>query len=127
LALVVAAVVTIAGVATGGVLVERGRQTRLAVAMTGGDPERAMTSIMRYGCAACHQIPGAKAPGGRAAPSLSGLSDRIYLGGVAENSPDNLVRWIVDPKQFSRKTAMPVTGIREAEARDIAAYLYRQR
>jgi cytochrome c2 len=36
------------------------------------------------------------------------------------------VRWIVDPKQFSQKTAMPVTGIKEGEARDIAAYLYRQ-
>jgi len=113
--------------AAAGVLNQRAKQSHLASAVTGGDPERAMEAIIRYGCAACHNIPGATAPGGLAAPSLSGVADRVYIGGVAENSPDNLVRWIVDPKQFSPKTAMPVTGIREGEARDIAAYLYRDR
>jgi cytochrome c2 len=86
-----------------------------------------MASIVRFGCAACHQIPGASVPGGLAAASLSGMAERIYIGGAMENSPDNLVRWIVDPKQFSPDTAMPVTGINGREARDIAAYLYRQR
>jgi cytochrome c1 len=113
--------------AAAGVLVERGKQTRRAIALTGGDPDRAMVSIVRFGCAACHQIPGAQVPGGLAARSLSGIGERIYIGGITQNSPDNLVRWIVDPKQFSRDTAMPVTGINDGEARDVAAYLYRQR
>jgi cytochrome c2 len=113
--------------ATVAVLDQRAKQTRLAVALTGGDPERAVASATKFGCAACHEIPGVAAPGGLAAPSLAGFAKRIYIGGVAENSPDNLVRWIVDPKQFSKDTAMPVTGIGIGEARDIAAYLYRER
>jgi cytochrome c1 len=64
-------------------------------------------------------------PGGRAAQSLSGITDRIYLGGTVNNTPESLVRWIVNPKQFDPKTAMPVTGISDAEARNVAAYLYR--
>jgi cytochrome c2 len=59
-----------------------------------------------------------------AAPSLSDISQRLYIGGAVENTPDNLVRWIINPKQFSAKTAMPLTGISEAEARNVAAYLY---
>jgi cytochrome c1 len=34
------------------------------------------------------------------------------------------VSWIVDPRALSPRTAMPVTGIGEAEAREVAAYLY---
>ena len=52
--------------------------------------------------------------------------NRVYIGGVATNSPDHLIQWIVDPQQFSPRSAMPATGISEAEARDVAAYLYAQ-
>ncbi len=48
----------------------------------------------------------------------------MYIAGVAANTADNLIRWIVAPRTFSERTAMPATGISEAEARDIAAYLY---
>jgi cytochrome c1 len=115
------------GTAAAVLLAERGKQTERAIAMTRGDPDRAMPAIVRYGCAACHAIPGAQVPGGLAAAPLSGITDRLYLGGVVENSPANLVRWIVNPKQFNPRTAMPVTGISEKEARDVAAYFYRQR
>jgi cytochrome c1 len=43
---------------------------------------------------------------------------------VVPNSPENLVRWIVAPQIFSPRSAMPATGISEAEARDVATYLY---
>src|SRR5436305_4199924 len=117
----VAVILAACGAAAAGVLNQREKQSRVAIQMTGGDPDRAMASVMRYGCAACHDIKGAKVPGGLAAPSLSGVAERIYIGGVTENSPDNLVRWIVNPKQFNPNTAMPVTGISEPEARDVAA------
>jgi cytochrome c2 len=95
-----------------------------AIQMTRGDPSRARAAIRQYGCAACHEIPGVQSPGGIAGPPLSGISDRLYVGGAVENTPDNLIRWIVNPKQFSARTAMPVTGINESEARDVAAFLY---
>jgi len=95
-----------------------------AIQMTRGDPSRAQAAIRQYGCGGCHAIPGVQSPGGVAGPPLSGISDRLYVGGAVENTPDNLIRWIVNPKQFSASTAMPVTGINESEARDVAAFLY---
>jgi len=107
--------------------VHQAKQTRLAMAMTGGDPKEAVKIITRYGCAACHEIPGAEVPGGQAAAPLAGIGQRLYLGGAVANTPENLISWIVNPKQFDPRTAMPVTGISQREARDVAAYLYRLR
>ena len=43
--------------------------------------------------------------------------------GVLANRPDNLVRWIVNSRAISPKTAMPITGISEQHTRHVAAYL----
>jgi cytochrome c1 len=80
--------------------------------------------MRRYGCAGCHVIPGVYGSDGQVGGPLSDIRKRVYVGGVVTNSPGNLVRWIVDPQQFSPRTAMPATGISEQEARDVAAYLY---
>ncbi|TGV62302.1 c-type cytochrome, partial [Mesorhizobium sp. M00.F.Ca.ET.158.01.1.1] len=79
-----------------------------------------------YGCSGCHTIPGIEGADGQTGAPLTELSKRVYIAGVLENRPDNLVAWIVSPKTFSPRTAMPVTGISEREARDLAAYLYAQ-
>jgi cytochrome c len=104
----------------------RQQAERVARAMTGGDPARAPEIMRRYGCGGCHTIPGLGGADGQVGPSLSGLVHRVYVGGSANNSPDNLVTWIVSPQTFAPRTAMPATGITEAEARDVAAYLYAQ-
>jgi cytochrome c1 len=124
--LLLAAVTLLGGASVGGGTLYRhhNRQRDQAIEKTGGNPDRAMLAITHYGCAACHRIPGAQVPGGLAAPALSGMGDRLYFGGAVYNTPDNLIRWIVNPKQFDPNTAMPVTGIKDAEARDVAAYLY---
>jgi cytochrome c2 len=98
----------------------------IAIAMTGGEPERAPDLIRRYGCGGCHTISGVPGADGQVAAPLDGLVSRVYVGGVARNTADNLVRWIVDPQSLSPRTAMPVTGISEQEARDVAAFLYAQ-
>ena len=92
--------------------------------MTGGDIARAPDLIRRYGCAGCHTIPGIPGGDGKVGGPLQDIRQRVYVGGVVTNSPDNLVRWIVSPQTFSPRSAMPATGITEAEARDVAAYLY---
>jgi mono/diheme cytochrome c family protein len=94
--------------------------------MTGGDPDRAPRIFRRYGCAGCHTIAGIPGADGQAAAPLTGLSKRVYIAGVLENRPDNLIAWIVSPQRFSQQTAMPQSGISEQEARDLAAYLYAQ-
>jgi cytochrome c2 len=125
--LIVVAAAVAAGAAGINYAQDQRKQTRRAMAMTGGNPDHALHLLAQYGCAACHDIPGARMPGGQAAPSLGGIASRLYLGGAVVNSPENLIRWIVNPKQFDANSAMPVTGISEAEARDVAAYLYRLR
>ncbi len=89
----------------------------------GGDADRGRLHVARYGCAACHQIPGFGASG-RVGPPLNDVAVRGYIGGVLPNQPQNLVAWIVDPPAHAPGTAMPNLGVSREEARDIAAYLY---
>ena len=121
-----AAVLAIAGIATHRIE-QRRQRVALARILTGGESDRAPQLMITYGCAGCHQIPGLAGPRGRVGPPLGRVAERIYIGGVVANTPENLVRWIVDPKALAPRTAMPVTGVSEMQARDIAAYLYAQR
>jgi len=52
------------------------------------------------------------------------MASRAYVGGVLPNAPDNMIRWIRDPKSVDPLTAMPNVGVTESDARHIAAYLY---
>jgi cytochrome c2 len=92
--------------------------------LTGGDPARGMALLRPYGCARCHTIPGIEGSDGQIGPPLAGIANRMYVGGVVTNTPDNMIRWIVNPKSIDDKSAMPAVGVTEDQARDIAAYLY---
>lgn len=94
------------------------------VRVAGGDPERGRAAIARYGCVACHIVPGIGNPGSNVGPTLDGIARRTYIGGVLANTPENMVRWLRDPPAVDPRTAMPDMGIGEGEAKDIAAYLY---
>jgi cytochrome c2 len=123
LGIVLAAAVTLGGAGVH-YLRDQQKKSDRAARMTGGDPDKAQGAIKQYGCAACHEIPGSQSPGGRAGPALSGMADRLYIGGAVPNTPENLISWIVNPKELDPKTAMPRTGIDRNQARDVAAYLY---
>jgi cytochrome c len=94
------------------------------IAMTGGDSQRGLESIRRYGCASCHEIPGVTQARGQVGPPLAAIARRAYLGGVLPNTPDNMVLWIRHPQKVEPRTAMPALGVSESEARDMSAYLY---
>ncbi len=96
----------------------------MAKALTGGDPDKAPALLRRYGCSGCHTIPGLTGADGKVAPPLEGLRKRIYIAGKVQNTPENLIRWIVSPQALVPGSAMPQTGISESEARDVAAFLY---
>jgi len=102
----------------------RGAEAREAAAITGGDPARAPGLMRTYGCASCHTIPGVDGANALVGPPLTHMAHRAYVGGVLPNSPENLMRWIRDPKGVDPLTAMPNTGVTETDARHIAAYLY---
>ena len=95
-----------------------------AAAMTGGDPARGPALMRKYGCQTCHTIPGVVGANGLVGPPLAGVASRSYIGGVLPNAPDNMLRWIRDPKAVDPLTAMPNTGVTPSDARHITAYLY---
>ena len=95
-----------------------------AIAMTGGDPARGRVIARKYGCQSCHLIPGVSGGDARVGPPLAGVGTRSFIGGVLNNSPENMVRWIIDPKRVDSLSAMPNVGVTPADARHIAAYLY---
>ena len=102
----------------------RDAEAREAAAMTGGDPARGPAIMRKYGCQSCHTIPGVVGADGLVGPPLAGIGSRSYIGGVLPNAPDNMLRWIRDPKAVDPLTAMPNTGVTPSDARHIAAYLY---
>jgi cytochrome c len=89
-----------------------------------GDPTRGLDAIRRYGCGGCHVIPGLPEARGRVGPSLRGVAARPYLAGRMTNSAGNLMAWIRTPRAIDPGTLMPELGVSEADARDIATYLY---
>jgi cytochrome c len=91
---------------------------------TGGNIHRGAEMIQYYGCGSCHIIPGISGAGGLAGPPLSGVGNRIYIAGVLQNTPDNMMRWIENPKAVDEKTVMPNLGVTPKDAADIAGYLY---
>ncbi|MFC5344532.1 cytochrome c family protein [Brevundimonas staleyi] len=90
----------------------------------GADATRGLAVLERVGCAACHQIPGVAWPQGSVGGSLDGFAERSLIAGRLPNQPDTLVQWLRDAPSLSPETGMPPMPITDAEARDVAAYLY---
>ena len=89
----------------------------------GASPDAGKTLIVRYGCGACHQIPGIKEAQGLVAPPLTDFGKRGTIAGHFSNTPDNLINWIHDPQGMLPGNDMPNLGVTRNEARNIAAYL----
>lgn len=92
--------------------------------VVGGDPDIGRKLIAAVGCGVCHRIPGLLGANGVVGPPLAGFAQRQYIGGVVPNHPANLVRWVREAPSMLPNTAMPDMPLSEAQARDVAAYLY---
>jgi cytochrome c len=95
-----------------------------AVTLTGGDPDKGIAAIGRYGCGSCHDIPGIRSARGTVGPPLGRIAVRTYLAGRLSNTPANMMLWIQHPQHVERGTAMPEMGVTADDARDITAFLY---
>jgi mono/diheme cytochrome c family protein len=78
----------------------------------------------RFGCSACHAIPGVDFPKGVAGPPLQGMAGRAFIAGQLPNKPEVLVAFLRHPPALIARTGMPDVGLTADQARDIAAYLY---
>jgi cytochrome c len=95
-----------------------------AITLTGGDPDKGIAAIGRYGCGSCHDIPGIRSARGTVGPPLGRIAVRTYLAGHLSNTPANMMQWIQHPQHIERGTVMPEMGITADDARDITAFLY---
>ena len=105
---------------------QRLRVVDTSVSLTqGGDPKEGRKVIQKYGCGACHRIPGVPGAVGKIGPDLTGFGahPRRDIGGVRANNEKNLFQWIKHPQRVDPKTAMPDLELSDGEVRDAAAYL----
>jgi cytochrome c2 len=88
-----------------------------------GDADIGHDLIEQYGCGSCHTIPGVRGADGLVGPPLNAMGSRTFIAGELANTPENMVRWVMDPQDVEPGTAMPDLGVSEDDARNIAAYL----
>ena len=88
-----------------------------------GDPSAGRRAIAQHACATCHVIPGVTGATQEVGPPLGGIAGRAFIAGLLPNTTENMVYWIMFPQRVSDRTAMPDLGVKERDARDIAAYL----
>jgi cytochrome c len=80
--------------------------------------------VMNYGCNVCHSIPGTQGPQGSLGPSLAGIASRPTISfGKIENTPANLAQFVQNPGSLYPQSSMPPTGLSDAEAEAVAAFL----
>lgn len=122
---VAVALVAAALAAVGALQMDHERAVQRAAAdYAGGDPHMGRNDMVSYGCVACHIVPGFPGTNSHVGPSLESFGARTYVAGAAENTPENLIHFIRDPRSVAPKSAMPTLGVSESDARNLAAYLY---
>jgi mono/diheme cytochrome c family protein len=87
------------------------------------DAQRGKRAMLQYACVACHQIPGVTGAEAAVGPPLHGVGSRKVIGGVLDNTPDNMARWLMAPREYAPGSAMPNLGVTSRDAADMAAYL----
>ena len=74
-------------------------------------------------CVNCHQVAGTAARG-HFGPDLTHLASRKTIAaGAAENTTENLERWIDEPDLIKRGSLMPAMHLTPDQVREITAYL----
>ena len=96
-----------------------------SAAKPAGDPAAGQQAISKYGCGGCHTIPGVQGANGTVGPNLAGVSKLPVIAGTStQMTPENLVKWIMNPPSIKPGTTMPVLGVNQTDAQNIVAYLY---
>ncbi|HEY3601378.1 MAG TPA: cytochrome c oxidase subunit II [Chthoniobacterales bacterium] len=100
-------------------------QAQLAPAKmpAGGNAAQGLALFQQTSCINCHAIKGTVATAG-VGPDLTHFASRKKLGaGIADNTPENLQRWLADPQQVKRGVKMPDYKFTESQVTQLSAYL----
>jgi len=88
-----------------------------------GDAATGKQIVLTGVCSGCHTIRGTSAVG-KIGPDLTHLASRkIFSGGVLENTPDNLKKWLTDPSAVKPGTIMPKLSLSPDDITSLIAYL----
>jgi cytochrome c len=96
----------------------------VARALTGGDPQLGKAVFRDHGCGACHTVHGVDGAEGLTGPALDKVAVRAFVAGDQPNDPQHLIAWVQHPQALQPGVGMPEMGLTDAQARDVAAFLY---
>ncbi len=97
-----------------------------AAAMTAAPPAggSAVALLQTKGCVACHTIAGVPGAVGKIGPDLTGLMSRPTIAaGKLKNTPENLHKWITNPKAIKPDTLMAPLPMTPQELDTIVTFL----
>ena len=78
--------------------------------------------FQQFVCINCHAVSGVST-NGTAGPDLTHVAGRQTLGGgVMDNTPDNLARWLKNPQAIKPGCLMPNFNLTDQQARDLTAF-----
>jgi cytochrome c oxidase subunit 2 len=98
-------------------------QLQTAATPTGGSAADGFALFQKSICANCHAINGATARA-QVGPDLTHFATRRQLGaGIADNTPENLRRWMADPQQVKPGVRMPDFKFTDEQVAQIVNYL----
>ncbi len=97
-------------------------QLKPAAAPTNGDAAKGFALFQAMSCVDCHAIKGTAAKA-QVGPDLTHFASRRLLGaGIADNSPENLRRWLADPYRVKPGVKMPDFKFSSEQVTELAAY-----
>jgi cytochrome c oxidase subunit 2 len=98
-------------------------QLQTAATPAGGSAADGFALFQKSICANCHAINGAMAPA-QVGPDLTHFASRQQLGsGIADNTPENLRRWMADPQRVKPGVRMPDFKFTDEQITQIVDYL----
>ncbi len=103
---------------------EAWQRAQLAPAVTPtGEAEHGLALFKEMTCASCHAIEGTGV-NARVGPDLTHFASRAQFGGgVVENTPANIHRWLVNPQAVKPGVKMPNFKFTDEQLTALAAYL----
>jgi cytochrome c oxidase subunit 2 len=98
-------------------------QLQTAATPAGGSAADGFALFQKSICANCHAINGATARA-QVGPDLTHFASRRQLGsGIADNTPENLRRWMADPQRVKPGVRMPDFKFTDEQLTQIVDYL----
>jgi cytochrome c oxidase subunit 2 len=99
------------------------QQQQAPVAAKTGEAAKGEQVFMTGACIGCHTIGDTKAQG-KVGPNLTHFATRrLFAGGVLDNTPENLTRWLTDPPAVKPGTVMPNLHLSPEQISALVAYL----